>query len=1027
MSHINGSNRGHGRPQPGGNVTRNTVTAASVTLPADNDELKRRLDLSQGWEPFLANEAPQWTKFTLLKSNPDDVLFQNVNQLKFHYDFGHKYLEPFKAMTPEQFEAATMGDAGQTQQATLGSVITATNATDGTREIGLQLEGRTPIDADSAIAMLKKVKAAITPEDPAKVRYFYFPSAEQALVAQNDADKLRDAGFPIGSTERWARGNQIYSSHWGMGRLKSVPGQSISDAYGKGELRAGDVLYTDRTPAEVSTDLGAVLSSQAGTPNSHVAILARSLQTPYAYLRDEKLRAQVEALEGKQVYVRANADLGLEGTVSVRDLSGASAQVLAQLEELKKPAPLAFTPKEKAPKIGFAISELGSNDLRFVGGKAANYAVLSRALPQSVVGKAAAFSFNLWDGFMAQQVESTDAASPGKVSLAQEVAFRLKDFQGHPPKDVLGLRKALDEVKGLIRGTELAPGLKKAIDDTLSANFPANARLRFRSSTNLEDTDSFTGAGLYDSFGGRPGARAYEAVQNAMASFYNENAYLERLRRGVDVSKTGLAILVNESFSNDDELANGVATVKVDSGWYQANLVTQLGSASVTNPEPGDAKPESAVVSGLLGGQGSASVYVEQYSDAKELRKGDTVMRNEVDPATGEPDPEKNDYVKLGKYLLEASQAFMKERKLEAPVTFDLEFKRMRDGNGSKLAVKQIRVVPANEGSVPAVVLGEKATLQVFQGESGDVFSNHLGKSRWQVEVPDAWLSGPRADGKRALIERAQVEYVDGGKVTTKDFDGPLASFKRYSATDGSTEHTYERREKWDGPLGDVTGSAGAVKTDNELISSGVKAHAAEYGPVSELGELGFAWNVAQSKLAEVDAQGRTKLVPALEVQDFGPQGQPKTAPHKQTSVRLAVPREPDTRSLQDKWLFASGSVKIQPRFYYAKARDAAIIEKTASLGAWAGSTIEGLTTKPITLKGYFSQTMRPGHHNFYEEFIFEPRLELERKDLVGQERAELEASLAELEKKDIHRIYLHSDRSDVIIVSGRDGKWRKL
>ena len=40
------------------------------------------------------------------------------------------------------------------------------------------------------------------------------------------------------------------------------------------------------------------------------------------------------------------------------------------------------------------------------------------------------------------------------------------------------------------------------------------------------------------------------------------------------------------------------------------------------------------------------------------------------------------------------------------------------------------------------------------------------------------------------------------------------------------------------------------------------------------------------------------------------------------------------------------------------------------------GTTISGLTTSPISLTGDYSQSYRPEHHNFGENFIFEPALE---------------------------------------------------
>jgi hypothetical protein len=57
---------------------------------------------------------------------------------------------------------------------------------------------------------------------------------------------------------------------------------------------------------------------------------------------------------------------------------------------------------------------------------------------------------------------------------------------------------------------------------------------------------------------------------------------------------------------------------------------------------------------------------------------------------------------------------------------------------------------------------------------------------------------------------------------------------------------------------------------------------------------------------------------------------------------------------------------------------------------------ITGLTQDPIVLSGEFSQSYRPGHHNFYEHFVFEPRLE------AGVPLA----TLAELEAQGIHLIH---------------------
>ena len=48
----------------------------------------------------------------------------------------------------------------------------------------------------------------------------------------------------------------------------------------------------------------------------------------------------------------------------------------------------------------------------------------------------------------------------------------------------------------------------------------------------------------------------------------------------------------------------------------------------------------------------------------------------------------------------------------------------------------------------------------------------------------------------------------------------------------------------------------------------------------------------------------------------------------------------------------------------------------------------------PIVLRDYYSQTYRPGHHNFTEEFIFEPALdsELAESDVIALHNAGIQA-----------------------------------
>jgi hypothetical protein len=70
-----------------------------------------------------------------------------------------------------------------------------------------------------------------------------------------------------------------------------------------------------------------------------------------------------------------------------------------------------------------------------------------------------------------------------------------------------------------------------------------------------------------------------------------------------------------------------------------------------------------------------------------------------------------------------------------------------------------------------------------------------------------------------------------------------------------------------------------------------------------------------------------------------------------------------------------------------------------------------------MSLRGDYSQTYRPMHHNFAETFIFEPRLE------VGLPQSALD----ELTAKNVQLLHVYYDGSQAqITVLGLDGKLRK-
>jgi phosphoenolpyruvate synthase/pyruvate phosphate dikinase len=116
--------------------------------------------------------------------------------------------------------------------------------------------------------------------------------------------------------------------------------------------------------------------------------------------------------------------------------------------------------------------------------------------------------------------------------------------------------------------------------------------MKFRSSTNAEDLERHTGAGLYDSKAGQahdPNAPVDVALRVVWASTWNFRAFEEREYAGIDHRQVAMAVLINPSYQ--DEAANGVAiTANIydpgpggEDGFY---VNAQVGEASVVSPDP---------------------------------------------------------------------------------------------------------------------------------------------------------------------------------------------------------------------------------------------------------------------------------------------------------------------------------------------------------------------------------------------------------------------------------------------------------
>jgi hypothetical protein len=929
------------------------------------------LSPAPGWDRF----EPRWLKFALVLAEPHRVVFQDSSKYAFHYDFAVARLEPFKSMSRGAFDAVSLRRAGQ--QVVLGAVLFAPGEL---REMAIQIAGLDPYSPEEVAGWFELVASVL--EAPPDVRTFYFPTYEQQQVAETRREFFEQHGIAVGSAARWVSADECYAPGWALGRLVWLPPSELDAAYADGRLRPADILLLDAVPAEIPPVAGVIALTPA-TPNSHVAILARSFGIPFAHLAAEAQHERLKSWHGQEVALRVEEDLWGCRVKAVNVHGQLTAEQRAELLALKQPPPLNLPARESFGRISVSAEGLRPADIRFVGGKAANFGLLRRAIPTHSPSPALAFTFDLWDAFL-------DQTLPGGQKLRATVAGQLAGFTW--PPDMARLRTTLAGIRELFRDTaDFSPAQKQAILEVLGkAGFAPDRNIRFRSSTNVEDSEQFSGAGLYDSFSGcladdldsdNSGPSlcdptesrergVFRALRRVYASFYNENAYLERLRHGVDEAKVGMAVLVHHSTPDEFELANGVATVEVnktqpDQRWVTMRLVTQAGAVSVANPEP-NAVPEMVVAD--LWNSLSAWLRFERASSLVPL--GAKVLEWE------------REYHELVRLLDLATKAFEVEFTDKREFTLDFEYKKVAPEGA--LRVKQIRQVPrppAPDKIVPWL-LNETNRWVVFPGELSEVFANHRLKSAWQIQTANQRLVSSNLVA--TPLRRVAVTLLAGLDVTHRA--GDLASLPGYTSSRDAEGWV----DRWHWGEGDA-------RQQFELHTSIPLETAPGRSPLVFLSDGWVRLTVTHAR-------------PRLKYDWSGPTNT------LTDTVTLALMEAVSPRSLRQTRVIEAGGITIETIFHWPPNPTGPTAGYTAPVQGWVETRITGLTAQPVTLRGEYSQTYRPGHHNFHEEFIFDPHLE------PGLDPA----LLANLRARNIRGLLATRGNGDTIQLWGFDDTLRK-
>ena len=972
-----------------------------LALPEDNFMVEFK-GAEGGWTPpgTKKPKETQWAKFTVLMDDLTTVYFQNGKRLKFHYDFGTKFVPEFDEFTHMRFDSVTLYNAGR--RAVMGAVLFS----EENSEYAIQFVGQDRLPAPMVRFLWQQIDDAI--KKPESLRGLYMPTHEQTDFSGEVSEALAKIDVPVVSALRWETGSDVvYSKGWAMGRLVFVEGIEIASAFRAGDLTSDDILLTDHVPAEIPRVAG-IIALNPSTPNSHVAILAKNFGVPFYYEGNDATREGLRAIVGRIVMLRTKAGGGINQS------QDDSARVIALEDDLpdslravvvklKAPPNLKFEAKKKSGIYTLPIQSVKPSDTEYVGGKAAKFNLLRKYIPKNSPDPAIAITFDLWDEFMGQRLAN------GK-SLREEINEHIaKAHESGLPAE---LEDALKGVRKLIRDGVFIENQRQAIIAAMEP-FDRDRKIRFRSSTNIEDSRYFTGAGLYDSYSGcllddldddtagpcgcdesKPKERGvFRAIKRVYASFYNNNAYLERRRFEIDENEAGMAILVHHSFPDEFELANGVVVSdfrKYTGGAFNmwSTLSTQVGATSVSNPDT-TAVPEGVSMSGYRSANGSTSRRVTFQSRSSLLRAGEHHVMNW-----------KSDYESLHQLLEKVASGYSRYALDREKYTLDFEYKKIAP---DKLIVKQVRELPQPsqlENPTP-LLAGGRTMLRLFQGEhGGNVFSRHRLKSVWDLSTISRVLD--TAGQKGSILNKAKwTRVIDGASVVIGD---GLIGWDRYRFSLSTENNTKFLNDHWE------------ESRNGETIKFKLSAGIPRWLP-DRSSPIVFA-DEMQWKLEATYKKSRTDY----QQQAFGGEGlKKKKVRTDQITLTQFDPSEgvgPDDL-IQKRLIKGKGGKKINMEFYWPPAPTGPTAGYTAPLKAWKETVIIGLTKKPISLKGWYSQTYTPGHHNFWEEFLLEPS----KEEGISNEQLE------ELEENDVKMIYLFIDRgrSSNAYIIGFDDEARPL
>ncbi len=299
---------------------------------------------------------------------------------------------------------------------------------------------------------------------------------------QEDAAAEWDAPFAIAGRDD-SIPYEVYSPGEAFGTLRLQPLDQLAQAEEDAAFGWQDILVLDEAPLDLERIVSGIVTGSRQGELSHLNVRSAARGTPNCYLR-----APFDALadwEGQLVRFECGDDDW--------DVRAATEEEAAAWWDELRPEPVTvpspdFETTEILGLLDLDTSTSGARDAAVAayGSKGSNLATLYQRIDADLQ----------LNGFLVPMALYRDQMTAGGLQERIEALHGDEAFLSDPAQR----RRDLESLRDDIQASEVDPGTVTALYEAIVASEGSDrVMVRFRSSSNAEDSLEFSGAGLYDS------------------------------------------------------------------------------------------------------------------------------------------------------------------------------------------------------------------------------------------------------------------------------------------------------------------------------------------------------------------------------------------------------------------------------------------------------------------------------------------------------------------------------------------------